>query len=60
MKIFSSVLMIALGFVVTFLSDLYIRTADIPGTDPDSYDLVGSLLLGAGFIAFFIALYKED
>lgn len=53
-------LTMVLGFTVTFLSDLLIRTQDIPGTDPHAYDVFGSILIGAAGTSLLILLWRDE
>lgn len=47
-----------LGMVM--ISDLFLRTQDIPGTDPDGWDAAGSVALGLLGAMLILSWLKGD
>ena len=47
--------LIVVAVSIVLWSDMYLRPAAIPGTDPRSWDIVGTILLGLGIRTFWRA-----
>lgn len=60
MKALVAWLAMTTGLALVAFSDLFIRTQDIPGTNPESYDIYGSFITGIFGFALITLLLRKD